>query len=95
MSSVAANSERLVRLLFRVSSHTHATAKAFVNVRLEGHPWPTQLHVAYVQLRESLPPGQRAKLLRSLRVKWRARVAEDVVNIDWVDAERKLAKLAH
>jgi hypothetical protein len=65
------------------------------NCRVPVRNKPVQIHLGYLSLRfeGEIPPGQRAKLLRNLRRRWLEFFPADEVDVDWVDAEKKLDRL--
>ncbi|HWO25116.1 MAG TPA: hypothetical protein VNO30_40535 [Kofleriaceae bacterium] len=69
--------------------------KVVTNCRVPGRRKPIQIHLGYLSLRYTgeIPPGQRRKLLNNLKPKWQFHFQTDQVDIDWTDAERKLALL--
>ena len=84
------NGTRTVSLLFRIKRSSRTAIKAYVTVRVPQRRNPKQLHLGYVALfRESLPAGDRSKLLRSLQNHWRNEFGNDDVAIDWSATERK------
>jgi hypothetical protein len=81
---------RLVRVLFRTKRSGRAAAKVYANYRLPDRDRPKQLHLGYVSLRtEPLQGGDRGKLTKALRERWRAIFNTDAVEIDWADADVK------
>jgi hypothetical protein len=89
---------RTVRVLFRMKSRRLEpcySVKVVTNCRVPVRNKPVQIHLGYLSLRfeGEIPPGQRAKLLRNLRRRWLEFFPADEVDVDWVDAEKKLDRL--
>src|ERR1051325_3273315 len=76
------------------SSDPRMSVKVVASCRIPGRRKPVQLHLGYLSLTTEggIAPGQRAKLLKALRRKWWEHFHTDQVDINWVDAERKLAQ---
>ncbi len=89
---------RIVRVLLRTKSpkaDVHQSVKVVTNCRIPGKRKPAQIHLGYLSLvfEGGIPEGQRKKLLKNLRRKWLQCFQNEEVEVDWNDAERKLAAL--
>jgi hypothetical protein len=89
---------RIVRVLLRTKSPKAAvpqSVKVVTNCRVPGKKKPTQIHLGYLSLLfdGGIPDGQRKKLRNNLRRKWLQYFQNEEVEVDWHDAEQKLATL--
>jgi hypothetical protein len=69
--------------------------KVVTNCRIPEKKRPIQIHLGYLSLmfEGGIPQGQRSKLLRNLRRRWMFHFQTEQVDVDWVDAEKKLDRL--
>ncbi len=86
---------RTVRVLLRRKSRIpdlRLSVKVVTNCRIPERKKPVQIHLGYLSLMGDggIPQGQRSKLLKNLRRKWKTYFDTEEVDVDWVDAERKL-----